>query len=185
MKPKKKNNAFQNSEFLEKNFDFSPACLRSGPQWKSLTIRPPITSADNNTISPLFTAVLGFNSPHSLSELSDDRSGGVVSEGVEPGVVAGLALCDVTKGPFPEAFVLRAHFFGRSWIHLFSADGGKVSLASYGTLTVRRVTPARRPRQQNQTQALSLMTGPLGLKLSVNDGADWCVGGSFGGAARK
>lgn len=78
----------------------------------------------------------------------------MVSEGVEPGVVAGLALCDVTKGRFPEAFV---------WIRLFSADGGKVSLASYGTLTVRRVTPARRPRQQNQTQALSLMTGPLGL----------------------
>lgn len=112
----------------------------------------------------------------------------MVSEGVEPGVGAGLALCDVTKGRFPEAFVFRAHFFGRSWIRLFSADGGKVSFASYGTLTVRRVTPARRPRQQNQTQALSLMTGPLGLRLSVNDGddgADWCVGGSFGGAARK
>lgn len=63
----------------------------------------------------------------------------MVSEGVEPGVVAGLALCDVTKGRFPEAFVFRAHFFGRSRIHLFSADGGKVSFASYGTLKVRRV----------------------------------------------
>lgn len=49
----------------------------------------------------------------------------MVSEGVEPGVVAGLALCDVTKGQFHEAFV---------WIRLFSADGGKVSLASYGDL---------------------------------------------------
>lgn len=137
MKPKKKNNAFRNSEFFREKFQvFPPACLRSGPQWKSLTVHLQTTTQLALCLQPCWASTL-----------------------------------------LPPLFEYVC----------FQPTVVKSVLLHTGTLRVRRVTPARRPRQQNQTQALTLMTGPLGLKLRVSDGddgADWCVGGSFGGWRR-